>query len=446
MAQVVNMPKQGLQMTEGTIVEWFFKEGEPVTEGKPLFEMETDKLSISIDSPATGTLLKIIRDAGDVVPITEAIAIIGNENEDIASLLSDLDLGNEEEEDKEEEKPNSPEVDVVREKRANSREEGGRTLITPRAKALARDNDLDYEGLAGSGPDGMLIEADIQEALEDAENNKIKASPVVLKMAKDMNLDLSKVKGTGVNGKVMKEDVEAYQESMASTEQHVMAKDCLIPFTSMRKAIANNMTESLSTMAQANHRMKVDMSELVRLRQQFKDSDLKISYNDIMVRIVSQALVEHPYLNSSWTDEGILLKGQINVGLAVAVSNGLIVPNIKNANHKSLVSLADESSQLINKALEGSLAPEDYRNGTFTITNLGMFDIDEFTAIINTPEAGILALGKIEETPVVEKEEILIKPIMTLSLTYDHRIVDGADAAKFLQTIKKYMLAPSLML
>lgn len=444
MAQVVNMPKQGLQMTEGTIVEWFIKEGDVVTEGQPLFEMETDKLSISIDSPSSGTLLKIIRDAGDIVPITEAIAVIGDKDEDIASLPEEvtLDAGDKNLESEVEQESE----EILSEKKLSHGKEEERTFISPRARRLAEDNDFDFDGLAGSGPDGLIIELDIQQAIADADSIRVKASPVVIKMAKEMDIDLSLVKGSGANGKVLKEDLEAYLDGRAEKNQPTVAADRLVPLTGMRKAIANNMTESLTTMAQANHRMRVDMTEMISLRQQFKDNNLRISYNDIMVRIVSQALLEYPYMNSSWTDDGILLKGQINVGLAVAVDNGLIVPNVKNANMLSLTQLAEESSQLIDKALSGNLSPDDYKGGTFTITNLGMFDIDEFTAIINTPETGILAIGKIVETPIVEDGEILIKPIMTLSLTYDHRIIDGADAAKFLQTIKKYMLAPSLML
>ena len=199
-------------------------------------------------------------------------------------------------------------------------------------------------------------------------------------------------------------------------------------------------------MAQVNHRMKVDMTEVIRWREQLKASGVKVSFTDIMTRVVAVALMDSP-MNASLTDEGLLLHGSANIGIAVAVDNGLIVPVIRNAEQLSVQQIAQESARLVDSARQGKLRPDEYKGGTFTITNLGMYDVDEFTAVINPPEAGILAMGKIDRVPVVEGEDrIVIKPITMLSLTYDHRIVDGAPAAQFLQRIKQLLQNPYLLL
>jgi pyruvate dehydrogenase E2 component (dihydrolipoamide acetyltransferase) len=218
----------------------------------------------------------------------------------------------------------------------------------------------------------------------------------------------------------------------------------IIPLSSMRKVIAKRMTQSLQNMAQANHRMKVDMTEVIRFREKLKSDNVKVSYTDILTKVVAKALKDFPLINSSFTDRGILVKDYVNVGLAVAIENGLIVPVIKDADMKTLEEISTDSAQLIDKAKKGELPPEDYCGGTFTITNLGMFDIDEFTAIVNPPESAILAIGKIDRAVIAEGDDIVIKPIMTLSLTYDHRVIDGAPAAQFLQRVKQIMQNPNI--
>jgi pyruvate dehydrogenase E2 component (dihydrolipoamide acetyltransferase) len=220
----------------------------------------------------------------------------------------------------------------------------------------------------------------------------------------------------------------------------------LLPFEGMRKVIADRMMESLHNSAQLAHKMKVDMTEIIRLRESYKQEGIKISINDVLIKIVSQTLLEFPMLNASLTEEGILTHNYVNMGIAVAVENGLIVPVIRDADLLALKEISASGSVLVDKAKSGSLETEDYTGGTFTISNLGMFDIDEFTAIINPPESAILAVGKIEKVPVVRDDEIVIRPIMTLSLTYDHRVVDGAPAAQFLQKVKKVMENPYLLL
>ncbi|KZL89207.1 dihydrolipoamide acetyltransferase family protein [Clostridium magnum] len=458
MATKVIMPKQGLQMTEGTITRWIIAEGGKVEVDQPLFEMETDKLTIEITAPASGTLLKIVKGEGDVVPITETIAVIGEPGEDYSSLLGDAVQANiEPAEALKEEAQKSATAEVTVSDKVINRDPSERVFITPRAKTTAAEKEIDYLEIYGTGPEGLIIERDILAYIEEAAKNKIRISPVAAKIAKENNIDLSLVTGTGVSGRVMKEDVEKFLEAKATevvntTEESLPSaktsgrKGTIVPCKGMRKVISDRMMESLHGMAQANHRMKVDMTEAIKLREQLKKAGIKVSFNDILTKVVSKALIEFPYMNSSMVEEGILLKDYVNMGLAVSVPNGLIVPNIKDADLMSLPEIAAASADIIQKALNGKLGPDEYTNGTFTISNLGMFDIDVFTAIINPPESGILAVGKIEKTPVVEGDNIVIKPLLTLSLTYDHRTIDGALAAQFLQRIKQLLMNPYLLL
>ncbi len=436
-ASIIIMPKQGLQMTEGTIIKWLKKEGESVKEGEPLFEMETDKLTISIDSTATGTLLKIVRGEGEVVPITETIAIVGEPGTDISALLT----------------PKTESVPVVETPATKpasavpqtvvTRTPGERVFSTPRARMRAQEKNMDINTVTGSGPDGLIIEQDVL----CAKTITAKATPVAKVIAEQNNVDLSTVQGTGANGKIMKSDVlDVLSKSAFVPAEAQTHSETVVPMTGMRKAIANNMMKSLTTMAQANHRMKVDMSESVRFRAKLKAAEIKVSYTDILVKAVSHALIKFPMLNATVRDNDIVLRNYVNMGIAVAIDGGLIVPNIKDAQSKSVVEIHSQVAELATKAKEGKLTHDEYTSGTFTITNLGMYDVDEFTAVINPPEVAILAVGKITDTPVVENGEIVVRPIMTLSLTYDHRIIDGAPAAQFLQYVKTLLQNPYLMM
>jgi pyruvate dehydrogenase E2 component (dihydrolipoamide acetyltransferase) len=248
------------------------------------------------------------------------------------------------------------------------------------------------------------------------------------------------------HGKIMKADIAAAVAARASQNHIRTRKETIIPFTGMRKVIADRMMQSLQGMAQANHRMKVDMTELVRFREKLKEAEVKVSFTDIFVKVVSRALLNFPLANASLTDSGIVVRDYVNMGVAVAVANGLIVPVIKDADLMTLPEIATISAELIVKAKNGQLQPDDYIGGTFTITNLGMFDIDEFTAIINPPESAILAIGKINQTPVAVDGAVVMRPIMALSLTYDHRVIDGAPAAQFLQRVKQIMQNPYLLI
>ncbi len=434
MAQIIIMPKQGLQMTEGTITKWLVAEGGQVNEGDQLFEMETDKLTITIDSTATGTLLKILHREGDIIPVAEPIAVVGNPGEDYSALLP----GSAADRDAAQAAPVAPSQAPAALQVAH-KAGGERRFVTPRARMTAENKGINIDDVPGTGPEGLVIERDVLAWQAAAP----KATPLAKKMAAAEGVDLKDVQGTGSHGKIQVSDIAA---RIAARTKGAARGEKLIPMTGMRKIVAERMKASLAEMAQANHRMSVDMTEAVRIREQLKANNIKVSYNDIIIRCVARALTEFPMMNSSMTDQGILLKEYVNVGMAVAMENGLIVPVIKDADLLTLYEIAEVSADLAGKAKENRLQPDDYTGGTFTVSNLGMFDVDSFTAVINPPEAGILAVGKMIKTPVVVDDEIVIRPMLTLSLTYDHRIIDGAPAAQFLKRIKQLLQTPSLLL
>lgn len=431
MAIPVIMPKQGLQMTEGTIIQWLAKEGDKVEAGKPLFEMETDKLTITMDAEASGTLLKIVRGEGETVPITELIAVIGEPGENISDLLARSASEPEPQEKSEQEQQESS----VKKQEVPFPSDG-RVFTSPRARMRAEEKGIALASVSGSGPEGLVIERDVLAF------DPLRATPLARKVAAAAGTALEDVTGTGSHGKITKSDVLAAQASANVRE----ASETIIPLRGMRKIIAARMRESLSVNAQTFHNIRVDMSNAEKLRAVYKVHDKKVSYNDLILKAACMALQDFPILNAELRAEEIVLKHYVNIGVAVAVDNGLIVPNIKGAEKMRLEEISTKARELADKAKNNALQPDDYAGGTFTVSNLGMFGLDSFTAIINPPETGILAVGKIEKTPVVQDDVIVIRPIMSLTLSYDHRIVDGAPAAQFLARVKDYLENPCLML
>lgn len=450
MATIVIMPKQGLMMEEGTITSWLKKEGEAVTAGEPLFEMETDKLTITMDAEASGTLLKIIHPEGDVVPITQPIAVLGEPGEDISALVDgDTAPAAPAEAAPAAPAPEAPAAPAV------ERAPGERVFSSPRARLRAEENGVDIAAVPGSGPDGLVIERDVNACVA----NRPAVTPLAANIAKARGVDLSGVTGTGRGGKITAADLPgaapapaapAASSAPAASAQQDRGTHTE-PMSGMRKAISRNMLSSKETNAQTCHRIKVDMTAAIALRKQYKDLGLKVSYNDIIVRACAKALADMPIVNASVEGDSILYHDYVNVGTAVSVPGGLIVPVIKDADIIGLSGIAATSAELIEKAREGRLTDADYHGGTFTVSSLGMFDLDDFVAIINPPESAILAVGKIAKTPVVVtnaggEDEIVIKSVCALCLSYDHRIIDGAEAAKFLQKVKNYLQNPVLLI
>ena len=447
MASVIIMPKQGLLMEEGTITKWLAKEGEQTTEGAPLFEMETDKLTITMDSTATGTVLKILHPEGDTVPITQPIAIVGQPGEDISALLG----GEAPAAAPAAAAPEAPTAEAAPAPQpVVEHAPGERVFSSPRARLRAEENGVDIAAVPGSGPDGLVVERDVQNYIA----NQPAVTPLAANQARIQGIDLS---GTGPNGKITTEDLHI---ASAAVEPAPAAEP--IPgqltrgtrteaMSGMRKAISRNMLTSKSTNAQTNHRMVVDMTAAVALRRQYKALGIKISYNDIIVRACAKALQDFPIVNASVDGSDIVYHDYVNIGTAVSVPGGLIVPVIRDADIIGLTGIAAKSAELIEKAREGRLTEADYHGGTFTVSSLGMFDLDDFVAIINPPESAILAVGKIAKTPVVVtddegEDQVVIKSMCALCLSYDHRIIDGAEAAKFLQKLKSYLQNPILLI
>jgi pyruvate dehydrogenase E2 component (dihydrolipoamide acetyltransferase) len=431
MAERIIMPKQGLQMTEGTILEWLVSEGSAVVEGQPLFRMETDKLTITIDAPVSGTLLKILKDEGETVPITETIAIVGEPGEDVSAMLS------------EEEAPVPiPDISVAPGRPVKALAEdvdgglGQRRFITPRARMRAKELRVDFASLVGSAPDRTIIERDILQA-----SALPRATPLARKVAEMTGISLDEVTGTGARGKIIRQDV--VNASVGKVVPEVEEARVIIPMRGMRKVIAERMKDSLNTAAQASHRISVRMDRVMEIRKALNKA---IGYNDIIAFATIRALLDYPEMNAELTQEGIWQKNFVNLGVAVALEDGLIVPVVRSAEKMKLGTLSEEIATLVKKAQKGQLLPEEYIGGTFTLSNLGMFGLDEFEAIINPPEAGILAVGRIMDTPVANNGCVDVLPIMKLTLSYDHRLVDGAPAARFLVRVKEYLESPYKLL
>ena len=412
--------------------------------------METDKLTITMDAEASGTLLKILHPEGDVVPITQPIAVLGEPGEDVSALVggdaapAQAAAPAEAAPTPAAEAPAAPAVE---------RAPGERVFSSPRARLRAEENGVNIAAVPGSGPDGLVIERDVNAYMA----NKPAVTPLAANIAKAQGVDLSGVTGSGSNGKIKVFDLPggspaaapAAQESPAAVQQSRGTRT--EKMSGMRKAISRNMLASKETNAQTNHRIKVDMTAAIALRKQYKDLGIKISYNDIIVRACAKALADMPIVNASVEGDSILYHDYVNVGTAVSVPGGLIVPVIKDADIIGLSGIAARSAELIEKARDGKLTDADYHGGTFTVSSLGMFDLDDFVAIINPPESAILAVGKIAKTPVVVTNEegedaIVIKSMCALCLSYDHRIIDGAEAAKFLQKVKNYLQNPILLI
>jgi pyruvate dehydrogenase E2 component (dihydrolipoamide acetyltransferase) len=449
MAERIILPKQGLQMTEGTIIEWLVKEGEKVTQGQPLFEMETDKLTIVIDAPVSGTLLKIIAGKGDTRPITSVIAIVGNPGEDISGILAELDSGGQAAppagglSSGVGMTPGDASADGGVQAASASGpvpRTGGKIFISPRAKMRAREFGIEYKNIRGSASAGMIVEHDIIAAKNAGVSllpQTAAASPLAKKTAELEGVDISLVQGTGVRGKIMRGDVIKARRLSASGAKNI------IPLKGMRKIIAERMKQSQNENAQTFHRISVRMDEAVRVRRALEKA---VSYNDLIAFTAVRSLVDFPAMNVELTPEGIWRKDFINLGVAVALGEGLIVPVVKDADLLTLRELSSAIKERAEKARNGTLAPDGYSGGSFTISNLGMYGLEEFVAIINPPEAGILAVGRIEDTPVAVQGAVEIHPVMKLTLSYDHRVVDGAPAAEFLARIKDYLENPYKLL
>jgi len=431
-ATVIRMPKMSDTMTEGTIASWQKKVGDKVKSGDILAEVETDKATMELENYEDGTLLYIGVEAGNAVAVDGILAIIGEQGADYQQLLNGGDGGAALE--------NRQDAEI-----ADSRVENSKTDTQIQAQA------------APSETANVTVPAGDQkeQAAPANTNGRIFASPLAKKIAQDKGIDLGQVKGSGDNGRIVVKDVESFVPAKATPTPAAAPTPAAtvpafsgepykeVPVSQMRKVIAKRLAESLFTAPHFFLTMEIDMDKAMEARTSLNEvSPVKISFNDLVLKAAAAALRKHPAVNSSWLGDKIRYNNEINIGVAVAVEEGLLVPVVRQADLKSLSQIAGEVKDLGGKAKSKKLQPAEMTGNTFTISNLGMFGIDEFTAIINPPDACIMAVGGIKQTPVVKNGQIQIGNIMKVTLSCDHRVVDGAVGSAFLQTFKSYLEDP----
>jgi len=448
MATKIIMPQAGQDITEGRVVKWLNAEGDTVKKGDPICEVETEKVVFEVECPSNGVLFKIVVPDGEKAEIFSTIGIVAEQGERVN--LDEFLKG---------EEPAEKEIDLsdIR-KKLGKKGAGERLKISGRARKLAKKLGVDPATLEGSGPGGRIVEKDVKAAAEAGADNTVRISPVARKMAEDHHIDTGQLKGTGPGGRIVKEDVQqaiddaAGKTATTQKPRKTGAKEVgeVVPIRGVRQVIFERMHQSLQQSAQLTITSEADAAELFRFRTSLskgpEDERIKLSYNAILLKMLAHALEAHPRVNASVVENEIWEWKSVNLGVAVDVEEGLVVPVIHNANQKSLLTIQNELNDLANRARSRKLMPDDLQGGTFTLTNLGFLDVDAFTPIVNPPESGILGVGRIVEKPVVEDGEIKIGKRMVLSLSFDHRIIDGADGGRFLKKLKTYIENPYIIM
>lgn len=441
MAKELVMPKLGLTMKTGKIVKWHVKEGDKVAQGDDIFDVENEKLTNTIQAPESGTILKIILTEGGSAPVLETIAVMGEPGEDISGILAKAKSGGDvsaEEADASGSAEKAP---------APAQSSGKRIVAAPAAKKLAKEKGIDLADVKGTGPNGRITREDVENFKTPdaaaAEATALKTTPLAAKMAADKGIDLSAIQA---KGRITAAEVAAFAAGNISAESAPAERETREPMSGMRKVIAQRMRASQDISPTVTYNTTVDMTQMKAGKDAFKKAGKKVSYTDLLVKLVAEALHAFPLLNCSIEGEEIIYHNYVNMGVAVALPDGLLVPVVNDADKKTLHEVAAEVKTMAGDARSNKLDPDHLHGGTFTITNLGMFGIDSFTPIINQPEVAILGVNTITETPVVVDGEIVVKPLMALSLTADHRAVDGSKAAEFLQYLKSRMETPAMLL
>ena len=412
MAYEVQMPKWGLTMKTGKIARWLVSEGGAVETGQPLLEVETDKITNVVESPASGVLLQIVSPQGEVVPVMQVIGVIGAAGEAVAAQPAASAAASSAAPAKAEKAPASG---------AAAKASGEPARAMPAARRLAAELGVDLASVQGSGRDGAVTEKDVRAAHEAAQ------------------------KAPAAGG-----SAPAASGSCAGSSGPC-CEDEIVPMDGLRKLIADNMMASLQGAAQLTVFVEADVTEMVALRDSMlarnkKNPDYRLSYNDIIAFAVCRALLRHPVMNSTLREDGIHLHKHVNLGMAVSLDTGLIVPNVKNADTFSLEQLKEKVRDAASRARKGGLSMDEISGGTFTISNVSMLGVDGFTPILNPPETGILGVGRVVEKPGVFEGEVCVRKMMTLSLTFNHMVTDGGPAMSFLRTLADMLEKPVRML
>jgi len=420
MSSQVTLPRLGQGMESGTIVRWLKSEGDKVEKGDPLYELDTEKVTQEVEAEADGVLLKILAQEGEEIEVGKAIALIGEQGEDVPAEASEPKAESEEPTEVTEEEP-AEEGEPAPEREA----EPGRGR--------------------GEGPEGP------SEPEQRVNGGRVKASPLARRIAKERGIDLAHLSGTGPEGRIVAEDVERAQlaPAKAGAGAPVATEIVTVKLNQMRKTIARRMTEAWQAPA-FQIVMSADMTASIRLREalleRVAEGGFRPTYSDILTKVVALALMRHRDMNAHFGGDEVLLFPTANIGIAVAIPHGLVVPVIQSCEAKTIQEIAVARADIVERTRGGKLKAEDLENGTFTISNLGMYGVERFTAVLNPPQAGILAVGAIEDRAVVEDGELEIQPRMDLTLTVDHRSVDGATASEFLRTVKSFLEEPGLAL
>jgi pyruvate dehydrogenase E2 component (dihydrolipoamide acetyltransferase) len=462
MATKIFMEALSPTMEEGRLLSWLKAEGDEVSEGDVIAEVETDKATMELVARGSGVFRKQLVGDGETANVGTLIGVIADADEDIAGIVGDSggaqggggtatappspDAGEDEGDD------GDASSDAPRAAAEKGEKKGAEQHGATEQKTAARP----------SGDDGDQAGSDAEE---NGRGGRVKASPVARRLAAEEGLTLDGIRGSGPGGRIVKRDIEAAVEAGPSTEKAAAApapsaaaavpggdgaEYTEVPLSQMRKTIARRLTQSIGPVPHFFLTIEVDMTQAMSLRKKLNerlaDEGVKVSPNDLIIKSVAMALKKHPWVNAAWTGEAIRLYDAVHIGVAVAVEDGLITPIIRDAHQKGVGQIAQEVRELAGRAREKKLKPEEYTGSTFSISNLGMFGITEFTAVINPPEAAILAVGGIEDKVVVEKGEMVVRPRMRVTLSCDHRVIDGATGAQFLQTLKSYLEEPMMMI
>ncbi|WP_041273472.1 dihydrolipoamide acetyltransferase family protein [Desulforapulum autotrophicum] len=451
MATEILMPKWGLTMKEGKVSKWIKNEGEAVTKGEPLLEVETSKITNNVESPDDGILFQIVVKAGETVPVQTVLAVLAKEGETPDRREAVVRGGDDQ--------PSGDAENTVR----DGKKEGKAEFVpaTPVARRLAREWGIDLARVPGSGPGNRVTESDVRDFKEKGGDTlpgkTVNAADSALAAAKKAGIDITLVTGSGPDGRITKADVlravspAVQTKTTTASSPGPLVAGTIIPLEGMRRIIGDNMMASLQNAAQLSVFVEFDATRMVsfrdKVRKKYESQSLpRISFNDIIAMVVCRALAKHPLMNSRLTDQGIELCKGVNLGIAVALDNGLVVPNIKSADTLGLVEMAMKIRELAQKAKENKLTMDEIQGGTFTISNVSMLGVDGFTPILNPPETGILGVGRAKDKPAVHQGKIAVRTLMTLSLTFDHRVVDGVPAMQFLRTLADYLEDPVMMM
>jgi pyruvate dehydrogenase E2 component (dihydrolipoamide acetyltransferase) len=412
MATEIKLPRLGQGMESGTIVKWLKNEGDPVEKGEPLYELDTDKVTQEVESDAGGVLLKIAVREGEV-PVGQTVAVIGEQGEVVAS---------------------EPDASSAKEEPE-----------TEGSRAPARD-----EERARGGRASARVETPSGDGAATRADGRIKASPLARRIARERGIDLAQLRGTGPEGRIVAEDVEraAAAPAPAAPTAAPPGEVEMVPLTSIRRTIARRLTEAWQIPV-FQLTIDVDMARALALREQLVQragDGPKPTLSDVLTKMCAVALLRNRAVNAHFSEDGIKRFPTANVGIAVAAPQGLVVPVIRHAESRSILEIAAARADVVGRARANKLTREDLEDGTFTISNLGMFGVQQFIAVLNPPQAAILAVGSVEERPVAREGELVARPTMTVTLTCDHRTVDGADGARFLEDVKAFLEEPGLAL